>query len=579
MMIAVFAFFVGLSAARGDCPVRPSAELARLKKQAGALLRAGDAAGAAGHWQQVAGLYPICALRERREAVIRALNILETLPAPLERTCNDPALQRARLVRRTLDEMLAPSDSKHEQARAHAVLRDRQAALPEAARDAAEFLDGPGLPAETIDARYTTAVASFGACPELRAALLRHVEHALPSEQANAPSCDDASHRGRALLRQTMTALERSEPTGVQTTAEYKALAERLAALNGEGPILSATRARATKERDADQAGSAWAELARGLPICAAYRPAIQDAATAAVAAWQRGGKHILPPAERYARSRRLLDDILAGFERAPGAAAFPEHTSLAALRAGLKPPPTEKARQPLAPAPRRAPDPATRAPPARWIDRHHPERSMIEIGVVFGVMAPASGLLAKNAGGSHQLFDPYAQRDSLDAGGPPFYKPYRKIAAEFGLRLAWYPVSFLGGEFEGGVMPTRIVVDGTPTDRAVLFHARGHLILQLPFWCVTPFVLIGGGALGTTGALGKDTDPTLNLGGGVKLYATRYLALRLDLRDNIGAALGFGTGGTHYPEMLLGLSFTLNRRSERPASASRSALANPTTE
>ena len=140
---------------------------------------------------------------------------------------------------------------------------------------------------------------------------------------------------------------------------------------------------------------------------------------------------------ELDARKRRII-------RRGPiGNAA--SHASLAALRAGLKPPPAEKARQPLAPAPRRAPDPATPAPPARWIDRHHPQRSMIEIGVVFGVMAPASGLLAKNAGGSHQLFDPYAQRDSLDIGGPQFYKPYRKIAPEFGLRLAWYPVSFLG--------------------------------------------------------------------------------------------------------------------------------------
>ncbi len=207
-----------------------------------------------------------------------------------------------------------------------------------------------------------------------------------------------------------------------------------------------------------------------------------------------------------------------------------------------------------------------------KWIRRCRPERNMFELGLFGGIMFPASGLIINKNGvdngppGSHELFDPYKQRESLANGGPEFYKPYRKVAPEIGLRFAWYPLAFLGGEIEGGVMPTKIVEDGTPTDRATLFNFRGHVIGQLPFWRIAPFVLVGGGMIGTSGALGSDVDPSTHFGGGVKFYITHRFMMRLDVRDVVAARLRVDAGATHYPEILLGFSLTLNRK--KPAAA-----------
>src|SRR5690606_37149455 len=43
------------------------------------------------------------------------------------------------------------------------------------------------------------------------------------------------------------------------------------------------------------------------------------------------------------------------------------------------------------------------------------------------------------------------------------------------------------------------------------------------------------------------------------------WLMLRLDVRDNLTNRAGVGEGVTHSPEILLGLSVTLNRRDEKP--------------
>ena len=117
-----------------------------------------------------------------------------------------------------------------------------------------------------------------------------------------------------------------------------------------------------------------------------------------------------------------------------------------------------------------------------------------------------------------------------------------------------------------------RHVADGL-VDRALLARAARELGLSTnEDEIMREFVQAGTVRI----SLGPDAPPGFPYGSG-GIGGGREL--RLDLRDNIGAALGFGTGGTHYPEMLLGLSFTLNRRSERPASAARPALATRSTE
>ena len=205
-----------------------------------------------------------------------------------------------------------------------------------------------------------------------------------------------------------------------------------------------------------------------------------------------------------------------------------------------------------------------------RWIRRCRPERNMFELGIFGGIMFPASGLVLNKGGlsegppGSHELFDPIKQRDS----GGTFYQPYKKVAPEIGARFAWYPLAFLGGEIEGGAMPTMTApVDGkTAAGRATLFNFRGHLIAQIPFWRITPFILVGGGMLGTSGALGSDIDPATHFGGGIKFYITHRFMMRLDVRDVVAARLKVDAGATNYPEVLLGLSLTLNRKKQAAA-------------
>jgi outer membrane protein OmpA-like peptidoglycan-associated protein len=193
-----------------------------------------------------------------------------------------------------------------------------------------------------------------------------------------------------------------------------------------------------------------------------------------------------------------------------------------------------------------------------KWIRRCKPERNTWELGGFGGVFF--------TGGSAHELFDPVRQLASFKDGDPSteWFKPYRKAAPELGLRVAYYPLSFLGGELEGGMMPTRIVIDGQPADRAILFNFRAHAIAQLPFWRVAPFVLVGGGGLGTTGALGNDVDQSVHFGGGVKVFLNHRTALRLDVRDVVGARKRVDAGAVSYPEVLLGVSMVLGRKSQK---------------
>ncbi len=172
------------------------------------------------------------------------------------------------------------------------------------------------------------------------------------------------------------------------------------------------------------------------------------------------------------------------------------------------------------------------------WIKRYRPTAHQMEAGIYGGILLP-------NA--DHELYDPSTT-----------WQSYKKIAPDLGLRFGYYPLSFLGLEVEGGVMPTKLR-DGT--SNALLGAFRGYGVLQLPYR-VAPFVLAGFGVMGTTGsALGKDQDPALHFGGGVKFYINRLLALRLDVRDNVTAQHVIDEGRTHHVEVLLGLSILLNRK------------------
>jgi outer membrane protein OmpA-like peptidoglycan-associated protein len=180
-----------------------------------------------------------------------------------------------------------------------------------------------------------------------------------------------------------------------------------------------------------------------------------------------------------------------------------------------------------------------------KWIKRWAPERNMGEIGIYGGIFVPARRL---------ELFD-------ADPGLPEMgYKALRKINGEFGARAGYYPIRFLGLELEGGAMLSRTTTD----DRATLYHVRGHLVGQLGLWSVTPFVLAGVSGLGVSssrGALGSDIDLGFHFGGGVKIYMSRWLALRVDVRDTLTAGRGIAAGVINNVEALVGLSITMGRK------------------
>src|SRR5689334_18826282 len=73
-----------------------------------------------------------------------------------------------------------------------------------------------------------------------------------------------------------------------------------------------------------------------------------------------------------------------------------------------------------------------------KWIKRHRPTRNQLELGIFGGVMLPASD--------THELYDPSRA-----------WAPYKRVAPDVGLRLGFYPLSFLGLEVEGALIPTKL--------------------------------------------------------------------------------------------------------------------------
>jgi len=184
-----------------------------------------------------------------------------------------------------------------------------------------------------------------------------------------------------------------------------------------------------------------------------------------------------------------------------------------------------------------------------KWIRRWAPERNMWELGIFGGVIFP------------HPRLELFESDFALPEQG---FRPYDTLAPEGGLRVAFYPLRVLGMEVEGAVMPTGV----DNGESALMYTARGHLIAQIPFWSVTPFVLAGASGLGVVSdrnAVGNDIDLGFHFGGGVKIFMSRYTALRLDVRDVMSARRGVGESVVHSPEVLLGFSLVLGRKNVEP--------------
>jgi outer membrane protein OmpA-like peptidoglycan-associated protein len=191
------------------------------------------------------------------------------------------------------------------------------------------------------------------------------------------------------------------------------------------------------------------------------------------------------------------------------------------------------------------------------WFKRLKPQAGMLEFGVYGGALWLNS---------KHQLFGG-AEKNELNR-----WRKYPGIIPEVGLRLGYYPASFLGIEAEGSILPTKAKAQaGLESANALIWSGRGHLVLQAPIGAITPFILGGVGALGISSpdASGVDADLAAHFGGGVKIYLSRYVGLRLDARDVFAPRRGTGAKlKNHNFEALLGLSFTFGRKEKEVVAA-----------
>ena len=176
---------------------------------------------------------------------------------------------------------------------------------------------------------------------------------------------------------------------------------------------------------------------------------------------------------------------------------------------------------------------------PAAYMTRYKPEAGLFEIGLMGGAFFPSSNLGLEKDASRHQ----------------PFTSP----GFELGLRLAYFPLDFLGIEVEGAHVATS-VKNG---EGAGIWPARGHLIGQLTSSSIVPFLVVGAGSLGGNSVeMGGRANFGFHFGAGVKLPFDDVLSARLDLRDTMSSATSSSSASiAHSPEILLGLTITLDRK------------------
>ncbi len=153
-------------------------------------------------------------------------------------------------------------------------------------------------------------------------------------------------------------------------------------------------------------------------------------------------------------------------------------------------------------------------------------------------------------------LLFPPDTHEFYEVDWPPLgTRKLKTVAADLGLRVAYYPWSFLGAEVEGGLMPTT-TEEGKST---MLFTVRGHVLAQYPAR-FAPFLVVGGGLFGANSddpALGSDIDSAFHWGLGLKWYANPNLLVRLDGRHIVAPRIEPGGLTSHF-EVLLGISWVI---------------------
>ncbi len=169
------------------------------------------------------------------------------------------------------------------------------------------------------------------------------------------------------------------------------------------------------------------------------------------------------------------------------------------------------------------------------------PENNLFELGVFGGAIFPSA---------DHNLrYQAYPQQEYA-------------VGGEFGARLGYYPLSFLGVEAEAMTAASKI--KNTQTSAAI-YAGRIQAVLQAPLPYVTPFLLVGVGRLGAISrAMANDTDPAWHFGVGAKVPFTHTFGTRIDLRDTLTEKTQ-QDGQAHTFEVLLSLVATIERTRREP--------------
>lgn len=135
-------------------------------------------------------------------------------------------------------------------------------------------------------------------------------------------------------------------------------------------------------------------------------------------------------------------------------------------------------------------------------------------------------------------------------------HKFYNDNAPTFGARVAYLPRPWFGLELEGEASPTKAAGQD-----AMRYAVGAHALLQVPAR-FAPFVLAGAvlqGVRSDPGVLGNDIDPAFRWGVGLKYYAHRNFALRVDARQSIG--IGYPNRLENDFAILGGLSLVLGTK------------------
>ena len=160
-------------------------------------------------------------------------------------------------------------------------------------------------------------------------------------------------------------------------------------------------------------------------------------------------------------------------------------------------------------------------------------QKHLFELGIFGGIFLPDAE--------EHEFYDhPDVAQQELDS-----------VVPEFGLRIGYLPIPYVGIEGEAGLLPASV-----GDDSALLYTLRAHVLGQLPLGRWAPFLVGGLGGIGVSSddeVLGNDMDLVGHWGLGVKYYPTDWLNLRLDGRHIIASKLDSEDNIAHFEVLVSG--------------------------